>query len=60
VDFSSVLVLIAAMNEEEGIGPTLSELKKTLDEPSLSVRANDLICDCQVLLHLNCLLEEGS
>jgi hypothetical protein len=33
VDFSSVLVLIAAMNEEEGIGPTLSELKKTLDGP---------------------------
>jgi dolichol-phosphate mannosyltransferase len=30
-------VLIAALNEEEGIGPTLSELKKTLDKPALLV-----------------------
>jgi dolichol-phosphate mannosyltransferase len=37
VDYSRVLVLIAALNEEEGIGPTLSELKKTLDKPILLV-----------------------
>jgi len=37
VDYSRVLVLIAAMNEEEGIGPTLLELKKTLDKPALLV-----------------------
>jgi len=30
-------VLIAALNEEEGIGQTLSELKKTLDRPALLV-----------------------
>jgi len=30
-------VLVAALNEEEGIGQTLSELKKTLDKPSLLV-----------------------
>jgi dolichol-phosphate mannosyltransferase len=30
-------VLIAALNEEEGIGPTLSELKKTLDKPAFLV-----------------------
>jgi dolichol-phosphate mannosyltransferase len=30
-------VLIAALNEEEGIGQTLSELKKTLDRPTLLV-----------------------
>jgi dolichol-phosphate mannosyltransferase len=30
-------VLIAALNEEEGIGPTLSELRKTLDKPAFLV-----------------------
>jgi dolichol-phosphate mannosyltransferase len=37
MDYSRVVVLIAALNEEEGIGPTLSELKKTLDRPVLLV-----------------------
>jgi len=37
VDYSRVLVLIAALNEEEGIGQTLSELKKTLDRHTLLV-----------------------
>ena len=37
MDYSCVLVLIAALNEEEGIGQTLSELKKTLDRPALLV-----------------------
>lgn len=37
MDYSRVLVLVAAMNEEEGIGQTLSELKKTLDRPTLLV-----------------------
>jgi dolichol-phosphate mannosyltransferase len=37
VDYSLVLVLIAALNEEEGIGQTLIELKKTLDKPTLLV-----------------------
>ena len=37
MDYSRVLVLVAALNEEEGIGQTLSELKKTLDKPSLLV-----------------------
>jgi len=37
VDYPRVLVLIAALNEEEGIGQTLSELKKTLDKPALLV-----------------------
>lgn len=31
----SVLVIIVALNEEAGMGPTLSELKKTLDEPGV-------------------------
>lgn len=33
MDYSRVLVLVAALNEEEGIEQTLLELKKTLDEP---------------------------
>ena len=37
MDYSRVLVLVAALNEEEGIGLTLSELKKTLDKPALLV-----------------------
>ena len=37
MDYSRVLVLIAALNEEEGIGQTLFELKKTLDKPALLV-----------------------
>jgi len=37
VDCSRVLVLIAALNEEEGIGQTLSELKNTLDRSTLLV-----------------------
>jgi dolichol-phosphate mannosyltransferase len=37
VEYSRVLVLIAALNEEEGIGQTLLELKTTLDKPALLV-----------------------
>ena len=37
MDCSRVLVLVAALNEEEGIGQTLIELKKTLDRPTLLV-----------------------
>lgn len=29
----SVLVVIAALNEEEGIGPTLAELREVLEDP---------------------------
>jgi len=34
---SYLAVLIAALNEEEGIGPTLSELRTTLDDPTYLV-----------------------
>ena len=33
----STQVVIAALNEEEGIGPTISELKKTLKHPRILV-----------------------
>jgi glycosyltransferase involved in cell wall biosynthesis len=34
---SSVLVIIAALNEEEGIGPTLAELREVLMDPTFLV-----------------------
>ncbi len=34
---SAISVVIAALNEEEGIGPTLEELKKVLNDPYLVV-----------------------
>jgi len=34
---SSISVVIATLNEEEGIGPTISELQKVLDRPYLIV-----------------------
>jgi glycosyltransferase involved in cell wall biosynthesis len=33
----STQVIIAALNEEEGIGPTIAELKATLDAPRVLV-----------------------
>jgi len=36
-DSCSALVMIAALNEEEGIGPTLAELKDVLENPKLLV-----------------------
>lgn len=37
MSFPQVLVLVAAMNEKEGIGYTLDELKKVLGDPALFV-----------------------
>jgi len=37
LSLSPVTVVIAAINEEEGIGPTICELKTTLNEPNLVV-----------------------
>lgn len=59
MNYSRVLVLIAALNEEQGIAYSL-ESKKTLDKSFLNVRATRFMCDSQVLLHLNYSLEEGS
>jgi len=38
---SEILVLIAALNEEEGIGLTIAELKTVLDDPSILVVDGD-------------------
>ena len=37
MSFPSILVVIAAYNEEEGIGPTMAELAEVLDDPSYLV-----------------------
>ena len=37
MSLSSLTVIIAAINEEEGIGPTIYELKTTLNEPNLVI-----------------------
>jgi glycosyltransferase involved in cell wall biosynthesis len=37
LSLSPLAVIIAAINEEEGIGPTICELKTTLNEPNLVV-----------------------
>lgn len=37
MNFPSIVVVIAALNEEKGIGPTLAELKEILEDPSYLV-----------------------
>ena len=37
MSFPSIVVIIAALNEEEGIGPTLAEVREILNEPSCLV-----------------------
>jgi dolichol-phosphate mannosyltransferase len=63
VDYSRVLVLIAALNEEEGIGPTLLELKKTLDKPALLVvdgNSTDRTAETARLMGAKVLVQRGS
>jgi dolichol-phosphate mannosyltransferase len=37
LEFPSIVVVIAALNEEEGIGPTMAELKEVLENPNYLV-----------------------
>ena len=37
LSFSSLTVILAALNEQEGIVPTICELKEALTEPNLIV-----------------------
>ena len=37
MNYSPLAVVVAAYNEEEGIAPTISELKEFLDDPHLVV-----------------------
>jgi dolichol-phosphate mannosyltransferase len=37
VGYNSVIVVVAALNEEEGIGPTIADLKQHLDRPYILV-----------------------
>lgn len=59
---SSVAVIIAAYNEEEGIGLTLSELKDILDDPFLLVvdgNSTDRTVEIAEKLGANVFLQEG-
>lgn len=62
MDYSRVLVLIAALNEEEGIGQTLIELKKTLDKPALLVvdgKSTDRTAEIARVMGAEVLVQKG-
>jgi glycosyltransferase involved in cell wall biosynthesis len=60
--YPRVLVLVAAMEEEAGIGPTLSELKRTLDEPQLLVvdgNSRDRTAEIARVMGARVLIQDG-
>ena len=62
-DPPSVLVVIAALNEEEGIGPTLAELRKVLEDPRyLAVDGNSTDRTVEIAKEMGAevLFQEGS
>jgi len=59
----TVLVIIAALNEEEGIGPSLAELREVLEDPRyLVVDGNSIDRTVEVAKEMGCevLFQEGS
>lgn len=59
----SVLVMIAALNEEEGIGPTLAELRMVLEDPRYLVvdgNSTDRTVEIAKEIGAEVLLQEGS
>ena len=60
---SNVSVVIATLNEEEGIGPTISELQKVLDNPYLVVvdgNSVDRTIEIAKNMGADVLLQEGT
>jgi dolichol-phosphate mannosyltransferase len=60
---SSILVLIAALNEQDGIGPTLVEIQENLDRPYCLVvdgRSADATVDIAEAMGAEVILQEGS
>ena len=60
--YSTVSVVIAALNEEEGIGPTLEELQKVLNNPYLIVvdgKSVDRTVEISKNMGADVLLQEG-
>jgi dolichol-phosphate mannosyltransferase len=60
--FPSTLVLMAALNEEEGIGPTIAELQQHLDNPRVLVvdgRSKDRTADIAKSLGVHVIYQEG-
>jgi dolichol-phosphate mannosyltransferase len=61
-EFSAIQVIIAALNEEEGIGHTISELNKTLGNPRILVidgRSTDRTVDVARSLGAEVFLQDG-
>ena len=62
MSFPPLAVVIAAINEEEGIGPTICELKNTLNEPYLVVvdgKSSDKTGEIAKDLGVNLLIQKG-
>jgi glycosyltransferase involved in cell wall biosynthesis len=62
VGYPCVLVLIAALDEEEGIGQTLLELKETLDEPTFLVvdgKSTDRTAEIARIMGAEVLVQRG-
>ena len=60
--YSTISVVIAALNEEEGIGPTLEELQKVLNNPYLIVvdgKSVDRTVEISKNMGADVLLQEG-
>ena len=58
----SVQVIIAALNEEEGIGHTISELNKTLENPRILVvdgKSTDRTVDVAKKMGAQVVLQDG-
>jgi glycosyltransferase involved in cell wall biosynthesis len=63
VNHSRVLVLIAALNEEQGIGQTLIELNRTLDKPALLVvdgKSTDRTVEIARVMGAEVLVQKGN
>jgi glycosyltransferase involved in cell wall biosynthesis len=61
-DFPSTQVIMAALNEEEGIGPTLLELNKTLRNPRILVvdgRSTDRTVEIAKSMGADVVLQDG-
>src|SRR4030067_1512195 len=59
---SSIVVLIAAFNEEEGIGPTIAEFKKVLQDPTYLIvdgTSNDKTVEIAKELGAEILFQKG-
>jgi dolichol-phosphate mannosyltransferase len=58
----SVLVIIAALNEEEGVGPTIAELRQYLEKPQILVvdgKSQDRTVEVAKSIYADVIFQEG-